>query len=288
MILAEIEANEIISKNLSEMADVLEQQDADGFRVSAYRRAAETIGRYPNSVFCLAIDKGMDGLIALPTVGQAIASAILEMVQTGHWSQLDRLRGTADPEALFRSIAGVGPKLARKIHDELQIETLEALESACQNGKLSGLSGIGPRRLMTIQANLAERLGRRRIKIGYPSIWPSIQILLSVDAEYREKAAQKKLPRIAPKRFNPTGDYWLPVLHTERDIWQFTALYSNTAFAHKLGKTNDWVIIYFHSHSSQEEQCTVVTEHRGDLKGKRVVRGREGDCLAHYAVNEKK
>ena len=57
-------------------------------------------------------------------------------------------------------------------------------------------------------------------------------------------AKQGKLPRIAPRRFNPTGDAWLPVLHTQRDGRHYTALYSNTARAHELGTTHDWVVIY--------------------------------------------
>ncbi len=53
-----------------------------------------------------------------------------------------------------------------------------------------------------------------------------------------------------------------------------TVLFSNTARAHELGKTHDWVVIYYQK-DGPEAQCTVVTEFRGPLKGKRVIRGRE-------------
>ena len=53
-----------------------------------------------------------------------------------------------------------------------------------------------------------------------------------------------KLATIAPRRFNPTGESWLPVLHTSRGDWHVTALYSNTARAHELGRTRDWVVLY--------------------------------------------
>ncbi|HEX4892717.1 MAG TPA: hypothetical protein VFV47_05470, partial [Hyphomicrobiaceae bacterium] len=66
--------------------------------------------------------------------------------------------------------------------------------------------------------------------------------------------------------------------------WLFTVLFSNTLRAHELGKTRDWVVIYFHREGEPEAQCTVVTETRGPLAGRRVIRGREGDCVAHYAV----
>ena len=82
---------------------------------------------------------------------------------------------------------------------------------------------------------------------------------------------------IAPRRFNPSGAAWLPILHTERDPWRFTALYSNTARAHELGRTRDWVVIYFHQDDEVEGQRTVVTETLGPLAGHRVVRGREGE-----------
>jgi putative hydrolase len=86
------------------------------------------------------------------------------------------------------------------------------------------------------------------------------------------------LPGIAPRRFNPTGEAWLPILHTERGDWRFTALFSNSALAHELGRVRDWVVIYFHQDSGPEGQRTVVTETRGPLAGRRVVRGRESEC----------
>ena len=89
---------------------------------------------------------------------------------------------------------------------------------------------------------------------------------------------------IAPKRFNPSGEAWLPVLHVRRGEWFFTVLFSNTQRAHDLGKTHDWVIIYLHTEHDPEAQWAVVTEARGPLEGRRVVRGWEGECIAHYAA----
>lgn len=99
---------------------------------------------------------------------------------------------------------------------------------------------------------------------------------------HRKKAAAGSLRTIAPRRFNPRGEAWLPVLHAEQGGWHFTALYSNTARAHELGRTRDWVVIYYYDGEHVEAQCTVVTEARGALAGRRVVRGREQECRAHY------
>jgi hypothetical protein len=136
-----------------------------------------------------------------------------------------------------------------------------------------------------VRAALAEMLGRGRARSG-PAIQaePPVGIVLDADREYRQKAAANKLRLIAPKRFNPKNEAWLPILHTERDLWQFTLLYSNTALAHRLGRTRDWVVVYFHDDSRSEGQRTVVTETQGPLKGKRVVRGRENDCAEHYRL----
>jgi hypothetical protein len=107
--------------------------------------------------------------------------------------------------------------------------------------------------------------------------------LLDVDAEYREKAAAGELKRIAPRRLNPEGKAWLPVLHAQRGARHYTALFSNTPRAHRLGTTRDWVVLFL-EHGAEEGQWTVVTAHGGPLDGRRVVRGRESDCAAHYGV----
>jgi hypothetical protein len=114
---------------------------------------------------------------------------------------------------------------------------------------------------------------------------PPVAVLLDVDREYREAAAAGRLPRIAPRRFNRSGEAWLPILHAERGAWQFTALFSNTARAHELGKTRDWIVVYFHTDTRGEGQRTVVTETHGPLTGRRVVRGREEECRIHHEAS---
>jgi DNA polymerase (family 10) len=62
----------------------------------------------------------------------------------------------------------------------------------------------------------------------------------------------------------------------------WSVLFSNTAGAHELGRTHDWVVI-FYSRDGDEGQCTVVDETHGPLRHRRVVRGREPECREHYA-----
>lgn len=268
---------------LAQAADLLEQQGANPFRVSAYRRAGETVSRLAQDIGEISASKGSAGLIALPNIGKGIASAIQELLNTGQWAQLERLRGTLDPVQLFQSVPGIGPKMAEQIHEALHIDTLEALEAAAWDGRLEAVRGMGVRRVAGIRSSLATLLGKTRRRLRMPgSAGPEVNTLLEVDREYRLQAEQGQLQLIAPKRFNPDSKAWLPVLHTDRDGWHFTVLYSNTARAHELKRTRDWVVVYFYDDHHQEGQCTLVTESRGPLAGRRVVRGRELECREFY------
>jgi len=146
--------------------------------------------------------------------------------------------------------------------------------AAAHDGRLRGIPGFGARRVAVVRNVLADLLGRIRTPPRRVEDEPSVAILLDVDREYRDAAARGALRKIAPKRFNPGGEVWLPVLHTTRGHWQFTALYSNTARAHELQRTGDWVVIYFHRDGSQEGRRTIVTETQGPGAGQRIVPGR--------------
>jgi hypothetical protein len=282
--------NRELAARLREAADLLEAQGADPFRVAAYRRGADTVASQREPLRELLASRGLEGLDALPGIGRGLASALAEMIGTGRWQQLERMRGAADPVELFRTIPGVGPGLAGRLHDALHVDTLEALEVAAHDGRLASVEGIGARRSAAIRDALTAMLDRsRRRRRGPPppeGAEPPVAMLLDVDREYREGAAADRLPKIAPKRFNPEGRAWLPVLHASRDGWHFTALWSNTARAHELGRVSDWVVLYFHQDAQPELQRTVVTETHGPLAGRRVVRGREAECAGYLASND--
>ncbi len=282
-----MQENQEISDKLREAATLLEAQGANPFRVEAYRKAADTIDHLTRPVRETFDAEGVAGLDALPHIGKGIAAAIAEILITGRWNQLERLRGTLEPKQLFQSVPGIGPRFALRTHEALHVDTLEALEAAAHDGRLESVPGVGARRAAAWRASLANMLQRVRPRDRMPSAapasQPSVANLLEVDREYRRKAEARSLPTIAPKRFNPDGKAWLPVLHTQRDNWHFTALYSNTATAHKLKRTHDWVIVYFYDEHHVEGQHTVVTETRGPLAGRRVVRGRETACGDYYA-----
>ncbi len=274
--------NRAIADKLQEFADLLDQQDANPFRVGAYRRAARTVSAHEEPLAELAEREGIAGLDRLPGIGRSIGLAIQEMLRCGRWMQLERLRGSLDPEQVFQSIPGIGPVLARTIHERLDIETLAELEIAAHDGRLEQVPGMGSRRARMVAAALAHMLQRRPASRRGPDSEPAVALILEVDREYRDKARAGQLRKIAPRRFNPAGKAWLPILHTQRDDWHFTALFSNTARAHDLAKTDDWVVLHFHTDHGPEAQRTVVTETSGKLRGRRVVRGREAECGRYY------
>jgi len=273
--------NHFVANKLEDVADLLDQQNASLFRVRAYRDAASYLRGLPHPVRLDYQSGGKRGLDDLPTIGPSIAATIAEILDTGALDLLDRLRGAADPEQVFQTVPMIGPALARKIHDGLGIDTLEALEAAAYDGRLAAIKGIGPRRVESLRHSLTDMLARKRPRHAPKDRQqPSVADILAVDQAYCRNVDQ--LPKIKPRRFNPTGETQLPILHTERGEWQFTALFSNSPTAHRFGKTRDWVVIYFESADQPEAQVTVVTEHGSPLDGKRVIRGQEEACATYY------
>lgn len=279
--------NAAIARMLERVAELLEAQDDNPFRVRSYRNAALQVREASRQAAQIVASEGAEGLRAIPGVGEGLARSIGEIVETGRLTLLDRLESELAPEALLMRLPGIGPKLAHRLHDEFGAVTLEELEQAAVDGRLQRVEGIGRKKAETIGAAIAGMLGARRFRGGRPAVErPSVQTLLDVDQEYRSRAARDELPKIAPRRFNPAHERWLPVLHTRRGEWEFTALFSNTQRAHDLGTTRDWVVIYHHR-DRREDQCTVVTATRGPLAGQRVVRGRESECRAAAAAGQR-
>lgn len=279
-------SNEDVAELLDEVGELLDAQGAGHYRALSYRRAADTVRSLEYSLADVVETGGEDALTTLPAIGENMARHILEALETGGLQLLERLRGAAEPEALFKTVPGVGPRLAEEIHERLGIESLEELEMAAHDGRLSTVRGFGARRLRGVRENLEARLGRRsRQRRATRRTLPPVSELLDVDEEYRKKARAGELSLIAPRRFNPENEKWLPILHTRRENRYYTAVYSNTARAHALKRTRDWVVLFYHEDDTSEGQATVVTEYRGALRGERVVRGRELECFDHYGVD---
>jgi DNA polymerase (family 10) len=275
--------NRQVAQRLERLAELLELRDESPHRVRAYRRAAAEVREEEANLLRRFLEGGEEALRELPGVGKGISGVIAELLRTGGSRLLRELEADLDPVRVFSRIPGISLTLARRVVDHLGLGTLEDLEQAAYDGRLLGVEGFGAKRVQGVREMLAARLSRgggwTRREEGSP---PPVELLLEIDAQYRRLADQGALRMIAPRRFNPNRESWLPVLEVQQGEWEFTVLFSNTAQAHERGKTHDWVVVYYES-GGREGQCTVVTASEGSLEGKRVIRGRERDCRLYHS-----
>ena len=154
--------NDVVARELDEIADLLMDQGARPFRIAAYRNAAETLRTLDQPVRELYEEDGYRGLLRLRGIGRSIGHTIEQFLQTGKMPLLERLRGESAPERIFTTVADIGPTLASRIHEELDIETLGELETAAWDGRLVEVPGIGRKRVQAIREQIAGRFRRRQ------------------------------------------------------------------------------------------------------------------------------
>lgn len=281
--------NTAIASELEAIADLLDITGTNAFRVRAYRQGAQQVMQAGEPLADLVMKGGQEHLTDLPGIGHGLAGVIAEYVKTGRTGLHQELLSEISPEDAFRRLPGIGDGLARRMVETLGIATLAELERASYDGRLARVKGFGKRRVEMIRATLAGMLGGSALKRAGTVAGadtsraqrPKVDLLLDIDREYRRKAAEGRLRTIAPRRFNPEGKPWLPVMGVRKEGWDFTVLYSNTPRAHELGKIHDWVVIYY-DQEGREGRATVVTARLGRLGEQRVVRGRERESLEYY------
>lgn len=134
--------NREIVELFEELADLLEIQGANPFRVRAWRNAAGTVGDLSRSVGEMV--RAGEDLTALPGVGGDIASALREMATEGRFTRLDELSRSV-PRSLAQLVRldGVGPKKARKLWEALGVTSVDELEAAAKSGRVERLEGFG-------------------------------------------------------------------------------------------------------------------------------------------------
>jgi hypothetical protein len=267
--------NQTIAQKLSDYARALDREEANVHRVRAYRRGADVVRSLSRPLADVYKEQGKAGLEALPGIGSHLAFTLEGLLTTGEFRTLRPADAHVEPERLVTSLPGIGPHLAHQLRERLGVRTLEELEQAARQGRLAQV-GIGPKRLRGLMDALTVRLARPQPPDPTANE-PSVAELLAIDAEYRRQAHEGSLPRLAPENFNPGQEAWLPIFKPTRGEWRYRVLFSNTALAHRLGKTRDWVVVYF-DNGAYKGQRTVITEKYGDLVGERVVRGREREC----------
>lgn len=158
--------NADIAGIFEEIADLLEIQGANPFRIRAYRNAARILGELPQEASRL-LEKGED-LTRLPGIGDDLAAKIKEIVSTGHCSLLDRLHTELPPAITdLLKIPGLGPKRVKALYHDLDVQTLEQLHRAARDGRIRALPGFGEKTENNIlQAIEAHANQARRFKLA--------------------------------------------------------------------------------------------------------------------------
>lgn len=186
--------NEDIARVFDQIADLLEIEGDNPFRIRAYRNGARTLRELGKDVRVL-MQAGED-LTRLPAIGKDLAAKIAEIVDTGHCRTLDKLQKRLSPDLseLLR-LPGLGPKRVHALYHDLDIHTLEQLERAARDGRIRALPGFGAKtEARVLEALAAHADTTRRFK-------------LAVAARYAEPLTDylRRLPGV--ERVDVAGSY---------------------------------------------------------------------------------
>ena len=163
-----------VLRDLGFLTEVTEEDPNMQFRARAYYRAADTIASLPENVTDIYFRHGVNGLLEIPSVGNAIASKIEEYLKRGEIRHLEELKikVPVDIDELY-GIEGLGPKTIKMFYDKLQIKNLADLEKAAVEGKLRTLPGFNEKKEQDIFMKIEFfKRGKGRLIIGevYPLI----------------------------------------------------------------------------------------------------------------------
>jgi len=157
--------NAEIAAMFDQAADLLEIEGENQFRVRAYRRAARTIEGLPQNVRSLIA--AHEDLSELPGIGKDLAGKIENIVSSGHFDLLDKLKKELPGDlGEMASLPGLGPKRIKLLYDKVKVRTLDDLRKAIQKGKLRGLHGFGPVIEQKLAAALEKPAPEKRFRLA--------------------------------------------------------------------------------------------------------------------------
>jgi len=134
--------NSDIARSLEKLADLIELEGGNPFRIRAYRNAARVVGELPRNV--LAMTAAGEDLAELPGIGKDLAGKIETLAESGHIAVLDEMEHKTPPGLLaLLDVPGLGPKRVRLLYDHLGIRSLADLATAAKSGKIRELPGFG-------------------------------------------------------------------------------------------------------------------------------------------------
>jgi len=194
--------NAELAKVFQDIADLLELKGENPFKIRAYQRAAFSLEHLPEEVEELVRE---DRLKEIPGVGEAIAKKITELVSTGHLKYYEELKSEfpAGISALL-DVPGIGPRTAMLLSRELDIKSIDELESAIIEGRVASLPRLGEKTAENILHHIQTlRRKDRRIPIG-----EALPVVEEILAQLREVPGLRNLtPAGSLRRFRETiGD----------------------------------------------------------------------------------
>ena len=221
---AALPRNADVADQFDLLADLLELEGAETFRVIAYRRAATRMRETSGSVAQLALDgkaKGLQG------IGKTIEEKIVQIVERGEIEALTKKKAGVPPEVvLFMRLPGLGPKTAARIWRELGVETLDELKAAAEGERLRALTGLGAKseekilKALAFQATQsAEDGGRRLLGEGLPAVH-------AVVATLREHPAAVAVSEAGSVRRRRESFRDLDIIATATDPAELTAYFT--------------------------------------------------------------
>ncbi len=178
--MAALPPNADVAEQFDLLADLLELEGAESFRVLAYRRAATRMRETSGSVAQLALDgraKELQG------IGKTIEEKIVQIVEQGEIEALTKRKGSVPPDVVrFMRLPGLGPKTAARIWHELGISTIDELKAAAESERLRTLTGLGAKseeKILKALAFQAENpdTGRRLLGDGLPAVQAVVAVL---------------------------------------------------------------------------------------------------------------
>jgi len=186
--------NKTIADIFTEIADILEIQGENPFRVRSYRNAARTIVDMSRSLESLV--KAGEDLEEIPGIGKSMSEKIQEILSTGKCHTLEELRSRVPPGLTeLLKLEGLGPKKVKALYDELSVDSVDRLEKAAQAGRLRNLPGMG----LKTEEKVLKSIEHYRAGMG--------RFKLSVGFQYAE--ALLRHPKGVPgvKRLDPAGSF---------------------------------------------------------------------------------
>src|SRR2546425_348585 len=159
--------NPDIARLFDEVADLLEIQDANPFRVRAYRNAARTIRDFPEPITDL-VRAGTKDLTDIAGIGDDLAEKITDIVTTGELPLRKQLASKLPAGLLdLLRIPGLGPKRVKLLYKKLKVKSAADLAAALDKGRIQKLKGFGPKMEEKMRAGLGQaQVGERRMLLN--------------------------------------------------------------------------------------------------------------------------